>query len=172
MIEQFIREVLAEDVGRGDLYARVSAPVPASAKIIAKSDGVLAGEEYLRVLAKMENFTLTWHVHDGERFVKGDVLMELSGDSHTLLRIERTLLNMLLHASSIATLTRRYVDLIAPYGTKLLDTRKTRPLLRNFEKYATRIGGATNHRMGLDDALMLKDTHLKTISDLDRKSVV
>jgi len=59
------------------------------------------------------------------------------------------------------------VDLIAPYGTKLLDTRKTRPMLRNFEKYATRIGGATNHRMGLDDALMLKDTHLKTIENLE-----
>lgn len=167
MIEQFVREVLAEDVGRGDLYARVSAPVAASAKIIAKSDGVVAGEEYLRVLAHIQGFVIVWHKGDGERFVKGEVLMELSGDSHTLLRIERTLLNILLHASSIATLTRRYVDLIAPYGTKLLDTRKTRPLLRNFEKYATRIGGATNHRMGLDDALMLKDTHLKTIDNLE-----
>ncbi|AFV96747.1 MULTISPECIES: carboxylating nicotinate-nucleotide diphosphorylase [unclassified Sulfuricurvum] len=167
MIEQFIREVLAEDVGRGDLYARVSDPVPASAKIIAKSKGVVAGELYLRVLAECEKFSITWHKHDGETFVSGEVLMELSGDSHTLLRIERTLLNMLLHASSIATLTRQYVDLITPYGTKLLDTRKTRPLLRNFEKYATRIGGATNHRMGLDDALMLKDTHLKTITNLE-----
>lgn len=167
MIEQFIRDVLAEDVGRGDLYARVSAPVAASAKIIAKSDGVFAGEEYLRVLAHIEQFEIVWHKHDGERFSRGDVLLELSGGSHTLLRIERTLLNILLHASSIATLTRQYVDLIAPYGTKLLDTRKTRPMLRNFEKYATRIGGATNHRMGLDDALMLKDTHLKTIGDLN-----
>ncbi len=167
MIEKFIQEVLAEDVGRGDLYARVSPAVDASAKIIAKSDGVLAGEEYLRVLAKMENFDIFWHKRDGERFVKGDVLMGLSGDSHTLLRIERTLLNMLLHASSIATLTRCYVDVVEPYGTRLLDTRKTRPMLRNFEKYATRIGGATNHRMGLDDALMLKDTHLKTIENLE-----
>jgi nicotinate-nucleotide pyrophosphorylase (carboxylating) len=167
MIEQFIREVLAEDVGRGDLYARVSEAVPASAKIIAKSDGVLAGEEYLRVLADIEKFNLVSYKRDGERFVKGEVVLSLSGDSHTLLRIERTLLNMLLHASSIATLTRQYVDLIAPYGTKLLDTRKTRPLLRNFEKYASRIGGATNHRMGLDDALMLKDTHLKTIDNLE-----
>lgn len=168
MIEQFIRDVLAEDVGRGDLYARVSAPVSASAKIIAKSDGVLAGEEYLMVLARIEGFEIVWHKHDGERFSKGDVLMELGGDSHTLLRIERVLLNMLLHASSIATLTRQYVDIVAAYGTKLLDTRKTRPMLRNFEKYATRIGGATNHRMGLDDALMLKDTHLKTIENLEQ----
>lgn len=167
MIAQFIREVLAEDIGRGDLYARVSESTPASAKIIAKSDGVVAGEVYLNVLADIEKFTITWHKRDGDKFLKGDVLMKLNGDSHTLLRIERTLLNMLLHASSIATLTRQYVDLVAPYGTKLLDTRKTRPLLRNFEKYATRIGGATNHRMGLDDALMLKDTHLKTIDNLE-----
>ncbi len=167
MIEQFIREVLDEDVGRGDLYARVSEAVSASAKIIAKSDGVVAGEAYLSVLADIEKFTIIWHKRDSETFVKGEVLMELSGDSHTLLRIERTFLNILLHASSIATLTRAYVDIIAPYGTKLLDTRKTRPLLRNFEKYATRIGGATNHRMGLDDALMLKDTHLKTIPNLE-----
>ncbi len=166
MIEQFVRDVLAEDIGRGDLYARVSKPVPASAKIIAKSDGVLAGEEYLRVLSDLEKFTITWHKNDGDTFAKGETLLSLSGDSHTLLRIERTLLNMLLHASSIATLTRKYADIVAPYGTKLLDTRKTRPLLRNFEKYAARIGGATNHRMGLDDALMLKDTHLKTIPDL------
>ena len=166
MIKEFVRETLAEDVGRGDLFARVFDSVASSAKVIAKSDGVLCGEVYLNELAEQEGFRLTCKVHDGERFVKGDVLLELSGDSHTLLRIERTLMNMLLHASSIATLTRQYVDIIAPYGTKLLDTRKTRPKLRNFEKYATRIGGATNHRMGLDDALMLKDTHLKTIKDL------
>jgi nicotinate-nucleotide pyrophosphorylase (carboxylating) len=167
MTEQFIREVLAEDVGRGDLYARISSSISASAKIIAKSDGVFAGEEYLRVLAVIEKFEIVWNKNDGDKFTKGEVLLELFGDSHTLLRIERTLLNILLHASSISTLTRQYVDIVAPYGTKLLDTRKTRPLLRNFEKYATRIGGATNHRMGLDDALMLKDTHLKTIENLE-----
>jgi nicotinate-nucleotide pyrophosphorylase (carboxylating) len=72
----------------------------------------------------------------------------------------------LLHASSIATLTRKYVDIIKPYNVKLLDTRKTRPNLRIFEKYATKCGGAVNHRMGLDDSLMIKDTHLKTIKNL------
>ncbi|MFZ2968385.1 MAG: carboxylating nicotinate-nucleotide diphosphorylase [Sulfuricurvum sp.] len=166
MIEQFIREVLAEDIGRGDLYAHVSTPVDANAKIIAKSKGVFAGEVYLQELARLEGFTIQWHKHDGETFTTGEVLLTLSGTSHVLLRSERTLLNILLHASSIATLTHAYVQAVAPYGTKLLDTRKTRPLLRVFEKYATRMGGATNHRMGLDDALMLKDTHLKTIDDL------
>ena len=166
MIEAFVREALAEDVGRGDLYALVEPAVNASAKIIAKSDGVVAGVKYIDVIAKLENFTIVWSKNDGENFSKGDVLATLNADSHTLLRCERTVLDMLLHASSIATLTRKYVDIIEPYGVKLLDTRKTRPLLRVFEKYATRTGGAVNHRMGLDDSLMIKDTHLKTIQDL------
>jgi len=114
----------------------------------------------------LEKFEIIWGKHDGEKFVKGDILAIVKGDSHTLLKIERTLLNTLHHASSIATLTRKYVDIIAPYEVKLLDTRKTRPLLRVFEKYATRTGGAVNHRMGLDDSLMIKDTHLKTIENL------
>jgi len=166
MIEKFVIDALAEDIGRGDLYALVEPSVDASAKIIAKSDGVVAGQKYIDVLAKLENFELTWLKKDSECFVKGDLIVTIRGDSHTLLRIERTLLNMLLHASSIATLTRKYVNIIEPYGVKLLDTRKTRPQLRVFEKYATRVGGAVNHRMGLDDSLMIKDTHLKTIKDL------
>jgi len=166
MIEKFVREALAEDVGRGDLYALVEPAVNASAKIIAKSDGVVAGVKYINVLASLEKFEITWLKNDGESFSKGELLATLNADSHTLLRCERTVLDMLLHASSIATLTRKYVDLIAPFGVKLLDTRKTRPLLRVFEKYATRTGGAVNHRMGLDDSLMIKDTHLKTIKDL------
>ncbi len=164
---EFVRDALAEDIGRGDLYARVFEPAPASAKVVAKSDGVLAGEVYVDALCTFEPVSVTWKKHDGERFTRGDVLATFEADSHTLLRCERTILNLLLHASSIATLTRRYVDIIAPYGTVLLDTRKTRPRLRVFEKYATRIGGAVNHRMGLDDCLMLKDTHPKTIGDLD-----
>jgi len=166
MIESFVREALAEDVGRGDLYALVEPTCDASAKIIAKSDGVVAGVKYINILAEQEKFKIVWLKNDGENFVNGDLLATLNADSHTLLRCERTLLDMLLHASSIATLTRKYVELIEPYGVKLLDTRKTRPLLRVFEKYATRTGGAVNHRMGLDDSLMIKDTHLKTIENL------
>jgi nicotinate-nucleotide pyrophosphorylase (carboxylating) len=166
MIEEFVKATLAEDVGRGDLYALVEPSVNASAKIIAKSDGVVAGRKYIDVLADIEKFVVKWLKNDGEPFIKGDVIATINADSHTLLKCERTVLDMLLHASSIATLTRKYVDIIQPYGVKLLDTRKTRPLLRVFEKYATRCGGAVNHRMGLDDSLMIKDTHLKTIENL------
>ncbi len=166
MIESFVNAALAEDVGRGDLYALVEPAVASSAKIIAKSNGVVAGRKYIDTLAKLESFEITWLKDDGETFLVGDVIATIKADSHTLLRCERTILDMLLHASSIATLTRKYVDLIEPYKVKLLDTRKTRPMLRIFEKYATRIGGAVNHRMGLDDSLMIKDTHLKTIDNL------
>jgi nicotinate-nucleotide pyrophosphorylase (carboxylating) len=166
MIKKFVQEALAEDVGRGDLYALVEPSIEAKADIIAKCDGVFAGAVYADALAQQEGLEIIWAKKDGERFVQGDILAIVTGSSHALLKTERTLLDIVLHASSIATLTRKYVDIIAPYGVKLLDTRKTRPLLRVFEKYATRCGGATNHRMGLDDSLMIKDTHLKTIENL------
>ena len=166
MIERFVNEALAEDVGRGDLYALVEPAVASSAKIVAKSDGVIAGEKYINTLAKIQNIEMQWLKSDTQTFVCGETIAIVKGNSHTLLRCERTILDILLHASSIATLTRQYVNIISPYNVKLLDTRKTRPLLRIFEKYATRCGGAVNHRMGLDDSLMIKDTHLKTIKNL------
>ena len=166
MIKEFVKESLAQDVGRGDLYALVERSVECKADIIAKSDGVMAGQKYIDVLAQLEGFNVVWAIRDAKTFNTGEVLAILRGDSHTILKVERTVLNILLHASSIATLTRKFTELVEPYGVKLLDTRKTRPLLRVFEKYATRCGGAVNHRMGLDDSLMIKDTHLKTIKNL------
>jgi nicotinate-nucleotide pyrophosphorylase (carboxylating) len=165
--EQFLRALVAEDVGRGDLFSRISVAKPIRAYIIAKSDGVFAGQSYVETFAKMYDLTLEWQVEDGASFKKGEKLLFILGDSKTILSLERSILDMVLHASSIATLTSRYVAAIKGTGVKLLDTRKTRPLLREFEKYAVRCGGGINHRMGLDDCLMLKDTHLQTIDDLD-----
>ena len=167
MIKEFVKAALAEDVGRGDLYALVEPSVECKADIIAKCDGVVAGVKYIDALARIEDFEIVWGKKDSETFLSGEVIAIVKGDSHTILKIERTVLNMLIHASSIATLTRKYVDIIEPYGVKLLDTRKTRPQLRMFEKYATKAGGAVNHRLGLDDSLMIKDTHYKTIQDLN-----
>jgi len=165
--EAFLRDVIAEDVGRGDLFSRITNTQEITAYIVAKSDGTLAGEAYISVLAKMYNLALEWKKRDGEYFEKGQKLLILKGDAHTILSLERSILDIVLHASSIATLTARYVQALEGTGVKLLDTRKTRPLLRSFEKYAVRCGGGINHRMGLDDCLMLKDTHLQTIQDLD-----
>ena len=164
--EEFIKQVLKEDIGRGDLFVRVIKPKEVSGFILAKSDGVFAGEEYLRAIEGMFDIEFTFNVKDGDSFRKGEKLVLIKGNSKSLLSLERTILNITLHASSIATLTNKYVQKISKYGVKLLDTRKTRPLLREFEKYAVRCGGGINHRMGLDDCLMLKDTHLKTIDNL------
>jgi nicotinate-nucleotide pyrophosphorylase (carboxylating) len=164
---EFVKAVLDEDIGRGDLFARVVEPSHAKARILAKSNGVLAGEAYVKTLANLYDVTFDWHVKDGQKFDQGDTLLYLEGDNTTLLSLERTILNILHHASSIATLTHQYVQAIGDTPVKLLDTRKTRPLLREFEKYAVRLGGGINHRFGLDDSLMLKDTHLKTIKDLN-----
>ncbi len=167
IIEEFVKEVLLEDIGRGDLFGRVAPKRAATAEVIAKSDGLVAGKPYLEALARFCGLNLYWLKKDGERFVRGDTILKVEGGAADLLAAERTLLNMLLHASSIATQVRPYVEALEGTGVLLLDTRKTRPMLRNFEKYAVRVGGAVNHRMGLDDALMLKDTHLSLIDDLD-----
>jgi nicotinate-nucleotide pyrophosphorylase (carboxylating) len=165
--EDFVKAVIAEDVGRGDLFARISEDKQIRAYVIAKSDGVFGGREYIDTLARLYDLSLIWEIKDGEAFDKGKKLLYVSGNAKTILSVERSLLDMALHASSIATLTAQYVEVIRDTGVKLLDTRKTRPMLREFEKYAVRCGGGINHRMGLDDCLMLKDTHLKTINDLD-----
>jgi nicotinate-nucleotide pyrophosphorylase (carboxylating) len=165
--EDFVKAVIAEDVGRGDLFARISEDKQIRAYVIAKSDGVFGGREYIDTLARLYDLSLIWEIKDGEAFDKGKKLLYVSGNAKTILSVERSLLDMALHASSIATLTAQYVEAIRDTGVKLLDTRKTRPMLREFEKYAVRCGGGINHRMGLDDCLMLKDTHLKTIDDLD-----
>lgn len=165
--EAFIKAVIAEDIGRGDLFARIGRSKTIKAHILAKSDGVFAGKEYIDLMSKLYDISLEWKVSDGGRFSKGEQLLLIKGESHTILSLERSILDIALHASSIATLTATYLGVIKDTGVKLLDTRKTRPLLREFEKYAVRCGGGLNHRMGLDDCLMLKDTHLQTIDDLD-----
>ena len=165
--KRFIEALVSEDIGRGDLFSRISESRDICAYIIAKSDGVFAGREYVEVLAGMYDLALSWDIEDGDSFQSGHKLLRIAGDSKRILSLERSILDMVLHASSIATLTAQYARAIEGTGVKLLDTRKTRPLLREFEKYAVRCGGGLNHRMGLDDCLMLKDTHLKTIDDLD-----
>lgn len=165
--ESFIRHVVGEDIGRGDLFSFFGKSKETKAYVLAKSSGVFASREYVSVFEELYPVKITWHIEDSEHFKAGDKLLHITGDSKTLLSLERSILNIILHASGIATLTNAYCKAIEGSGVKLLDTRKTRPLLRVFEKYAVRCGGGINHRMGLDDALMLKDTHLATIDDLE-----
>ncbi|PHO08808.1 nicotinate-nucleotide diphosphorylase (carboxylating) [Malaciobacter canalis] len=165
-IKKFVKNAIIEDNGRGDLFFDVAPKGRFKAQVICKDDGVLAGVKYARILARTEKFDCKFLKLDGDRLKKGDVIAKLEGKASILLSSERTFLNLLQHASGIATQASKYAQAIEGYDVALLDTRKTRPQLRDFEKYASRVGGAINHRLGLDDCLMLKDTHLKTIDNL------
>ncbi len=165
-IRKFVKNAIIEDNGRGDLFFDIAPKGRFTAHVIAKDEGIIAGVKYAKVLARAEKFDCKFLLKDGQEVKKGDVIAELEGKASILLSSERTFLNILQHASGIATNANRYAKLLEGSDVVLLDTRKTRPGLRDFEKYASRVGGAINHRLGLDDCLMLKDTHLKTIPDL------
>ncbi len=164
-LDAFVAATLAEDLGEaGDITA--AAVIPAEARFVgvmaAREAIVVAGleiaEAFFRALdpdARVER-----QAADGDRVPAGATLLRVEGAARALLTAERSALNTVQHLSGIATMTRAYVDAIAGTGATLLDTRKTIPGLRVLEKYATRMGGATNHRMGLWDAAMIKDNHV------------
>ncbi len=165
-IKEVVREAILEDIGRGDLFSLVSDRRQVEARVITKEDGVFCGKLYIKELAEMEHLHVEFLVYDGSRIEKGDVICYVRGEVNRVLMYERVILNIMQHCSGISTNTAAYVELVEGYSVKLLDTRKTRPGLRVMEKYAVRCGGGTNHRLGLDDCLMLKDTHLAAIDDL------
>ncbi|MEG3125702.1 carboxylating nicotinate-nucleotide diphosphorylase [Sphingomonas sp. GB1N7] len=164
-LESFVRTTLAEDLGEGgDITS--AAVIPAEARFSGVMDSrdaiVVAGlgiaEAFFRALDP--DVRIEMLVTDGQRVPAGTDLMRLEGSARAMLTAERSALNTVQHLSGIATMTRSYVDKIVGTGTTLLDTRKTIPGLRRLEKYATKMGGATNHRMGLWDAAMIKDNHV------------
>ena len=161
----FVAATLAEDLGAGgDITS--AAVIPADARFAGVMDSreaiVVAGMELAEAFFRALDPAVAVErlVEDGDRVAAGADLLRLSGDARALLTAERSALNTVQHLSGVATLTRAYVDKIAGTGATLLDTRKTIPGLRVLEKYATRVGGATNHRMGLWDAAMIKDNHI------------
>jgi nicotinate-nucleotide pyrophosphorylase (carboxylating) len=162
--QDIVRRALAEDLGRGDLTTGAVVPAELSGRglIVAKSECVLAGlpvaEEAFRQRDPDVRF-VEWR-EDGDLCHTGLVVAEVSGRAARLLEAERTALNFLQRLSGIATLTRRFVDAAAG-RVLILDTRKTTPTLRVLEKYAVRAGGATNHRMGLDTAILVKENHAR-----------
>lgn len=163
--DESIRRALAEDLGRGGdvtTDAIVGEGARASAKIVARSPGVIAGLPVAaRVFSLLDvEVRFTESVADGDSVRPGVPLASLSGAARTLLTGERTALNFLGHLSGVATATRRLVDAVAGTAASIVCTRKTTPGLRALEKYAVRCGGARNHRMGLDDAVLIKDNHL------------
>lgn len=171
-IDSFVRATLAEDLGdRGDITA--AAVIPADARFDGVMDsrdpitvaGLPLAEAFFRALDPQ--VAIERLVEDGAQVAAGTALLRLRGAARALLTAERSALNTVQHLSGIATLTRSYVDAIAGTGATLLDTRKTLPGLRLLEKYATRMGGATNHRMGLWDAAMIKDNHVAVAGSVE-----
>lgn len=163
-IERVIDAALAEDVGRGDVTTRATVPAGTRLALVmaTRQDIVLAGIEVaaavFRRLAPEATFAIL--VRDGARAKAGTQLARIEGPAQGLLTAERTALNLVQFMSGIATLTRAYVDRIEGTRARLLDTRKTTPGLRALSKYATRMGGAINHRLRLDDGILIKDNHV------------
>jgi nicotinate-nucleotide pyrophosphorylase (carboxylating) len=159
-----VRRALAEDIGTGDITtnATVDANLMATGRFIARQPMTVCGVELIElVFAELGGVDfLGTHMHSGERAATGDVLATVRGKARTLLTGERVALNFQQRLSGIATMTRKHADAVAGTGCKILDTRKTTPGLRRLEKWATVCGGATNHRIGLFDAVLIKNNHI------------
>lgn len=162
-IQDYIRLALEEDIGSGDHTTRacIAPDQTGMARLLVKGDGVLAGmSTAMQVMTAVDpGLELRAMRNDGDRIMAGEVILEVTGSIASILQGERLFLNILQRMSGIATRTRAWSDKIAHTGCRLMDTRKTTPLHRAMEKEAVRCGGGVNHRMGLYDAILIKDNH-------------
>ncbi|MBY0244415.1 MAG: carboxylating nicotinate-nucleotide diphosphorylase [Sphingobacteriaceae bacterium] len=163
-IYNFIKNAIAEDLGDGDHTALATIPkdVEGKARLIIKEDGILAGVELAVLIFKQvdERLNVDVLLHDGAKVVYGDIALTVEGSTHSILIAERLVLNCMQRMSGIATKTHKIGSLLAPFSTQVLDTRKTIPGLRLLDKWAVRIGGGVNHRIGLYDMILIKDNHV------------
>ena len=163
-VDKLIRMALEEDITSEDVSTNAVMPtnVKGTVDLIAKEDGVIAGMDvYARVFKLLdESMEIEMFCQDGDEVKKGDLMAKGTGDIRVLLSGERVALNYLQRMSGMATMTRRYAEILRGSKTKLLDTRKTTPNMRVFEKYAVKVGGGVNHRYNLSDGILLKDNHI------------
>ena len=163
-LEKFIKEALYEDIRDGDHSSLACVPADAygTAKLLVKDHGVIAGVEIARKIFEyaVPEMQMNVHIKDGSNVKPGDIAFEVYMPSQAILKTERVVLNTMQRMSGIATMTRLFVDKVADLPVKILDTRKTTPLLRFLEKLAVRTGGGTNYRDGLYDRIMIKDNHV------------
>ncbi|GIX18015.1 MAG: nicotinate-nucleotide pyrophosphorylase [carboxylating] [Rhodothalassiaceae bacterium] len=166
-----VAEALAEDLGPGDVTSAAVVPEDARMRVVmrAREPLVLAGLPLAAACfaARDAHAAITAHAGDGAELRAGGVALEVEARARAVLEAERTALNFVCHLSGVATLARRFVDAVAGTRARILDTRKTLPLYRALQKYATRCGGAMNHRMGLHDAMLIKDNHIAVAGGLE-----
>jgi nicotinate-nucleotide pyrophosphorylase (carboxylating) len=171
-IDSVIKNALSEDIGNGDITTLAIIPEGHSSKavLVAKEDFILAGIPYAERTFKLIDSSLNFRTkkRDGSKVMSGTSLAEISGDTASLLKAERVALNLLQRLSGIATVTRSFVERVKGLSVKIVDTRKTTPGLRIFEKYAVRVGGGYNHRFGLFDGLLIKDNHIAASGGLKK----
>ena len=164
LIDLFIKNAIAEDLGDGDHTSLSTIPAEARgrAKLIIKEAGIVAGVELSLAIFKHidPDLEIEVFIHDGATVKYGDIVLNVSGSAHSILLAERLVLNCMQRMSGIATKTSEIVQTLSAFKTKLLDTRKTTPGLRYLEKWAVRIGGGVNHRIGLYDMILIKDNHV------------
>jgi len=170
-IDVIIRNALIEDIGTGDVTSlAMQVELQAEAEIISKQSGILGGAEVAKRVFELYDKDLDVHCHknDGDKLVKGDVILTIKGEGRSILAAERTALNIIGRMSGIATLTAAFVNKVEGTNCRILDTRKTMPNLRILDKYAVTCGGGHNHRYALYDMILIKENHIRWAGGLEK----
>jgi nicotinate-nucleotide pyrophosphorylase (carboxylating) len=169
IVDADVRRALDEDIGSGDATAALLPDVADTAYLLCKEPAVVCGRPWFDLCHRLLDpaVAITWHVDEGDRVAAGTLLATLDGRARALVTAERASLNFMQTLSATASVTAAHVDAVAGTRARILDTRKTIPGLRIAQKYAVRVGGGSNHRMGLYDAVMLKENHIRAAGSID-----
>ena len=161
-MDKIIEYMLEEDEGFGDITSNavVEKDKEVNAYIISKDEGILAGMDIIREVLEEYGIKVTFWLNDGCEISKKDLIMSMKGDARTILLLERTVLNLSMRMSGVATAANYYANLVKDYDVRIAGTRKTSPAIAKFDKYALQIGGADTHRFSLDDMVLIKDNHI------------
>jgi nicotinate-nucleotide pyrophosphorylase (carboxylating) len=169
-IAQLVTFCLQEDVGSGDITAElIPADKTISAKLISRDNGIFCGRPWAdEVFQQVDSsLTINWNIEEGAELSPDQTLVQIVGPARSILTAERTVLNFLQTLSAVSTISQHYASMVRHTSVKLLDTRKTLPSLRSAQKYAVRVGGCFNHRMGLFDAFLIKENHIAACGGID-----
>ncbi len=161
-MDKIIEYMLEEDEGFGDITSNavVEENKEVNAYIISKDEGILAGIDIIRSVLEEYGIKVIFWLKDGSEISKNDLIISMKGDARTILLLERTVLNLSMRMSGVATAAHHYADLVKDYDVKVAGTRKTSPAIAKFDKYALKVGGADTHRFSLDDLVLIKDNHI------------